>query len=491
MDARTTVLPTLLLTLLSTRAASAEPLEIPHRGGELVVDGDLTDWEGVAPATGGGQQGDAPVRLSLAWDAQTLYAAVVVEDEDVVAGEPGDDPWAVDRIELAIEPDGDGATLGEGDLRVLVGCNGSVAVHRAARPSADGRVVMAGTGPVAGLRAAARRRPGGYDVELAVPTSLALSAEGATGRVLAVDLLRTDLLPSGPGEPSLAARSWAWSDAEGGKPPQVVLAGAPPLLQRAGQGASSWLLTLLASLLAASSTAVFFLILQRRKLARFHALARRLEELEREPGGRPTGKTRSVPVPGATAPPREPTAPRAELGAEAPPPAAPPQDSATDDVPPVAPSPKGTVDPYDPSARELVARIAEVEQQECAEEPVGVPEGRALAEQTLAWVLQHLSANPSVADLAKAMHVTPRTLQRGLQRSLECTPRELLLTVRMREAKRLLKTGAYRVSEAAYEVGFEDPAHFSRRFKAYYGCTPSELVEHYRGVTEPRDPGAL
>ena len=73
------------------------------------------------------------------------------------------------------------------------------------------------------------------------------------------------------------------------------------------------------------------------------------------------------------------------------------------------------------------------------------------------------------------VHVSPRTLQRGIKDALHRSPRELILAVKMKEARRLLETGALRVSEVAYRVGFDNPDHFSRRFKAYHGVPPSAL----------------
>ncbi len=78
-------------------------------------------------------------------------------------------------------------------------------------------------------------------------------------------------------------------------------------------------------------------------------------------------------------------------------------------------------------------------------------------------------------DLADDLNLSLRSVQRGLAATLNCTPRELILAVKMREGKRLLLDEGYRVQEASRAVGFEDPFHFSRRFKAYYQMSPSEM----------------
>lgn len=80
-------------------------------------------------------------------------------------------------------------------------------------------------------------------------------------------------------------------------------------------------------------------------------------------------------------------------------------------------------------------------------------------------------------ELAEELSLSLRSLQRGLAGSLECTPRELILAIKMREAKRSLIEDEARVQEAARAVGFDDPFHFSRRFKSYYGVSPTEMQE--------------
>ena len=90
-------------------------------------------------------------------------------------------------------------------------------------------------------------------------------------------------------------------------------------------------------------------------------------------------------------------------------------------------------------------------------------------------VYEHLLQPLTPADLADGLNISLRSLQRGLAATLGCTPRELILAIKMREAKRWLIEEDARVQEAARAVGFDDPFHFSRRFKAYYHVSPTEM----------------
>ena len=79
-------------------------------------------------------------------------------------------------------------------------------------------------------------------------------------------------------------------------------------------------------------------------------------------------------------------------------------------------------------------------------------------------------------EVAEAIGVSPRTLQRACHDELGASPRDVILAVKMRRAHDLLTTGRWRVGEVAEQVGFESPYHFSRRFKDLFGRPPSAVI---------------
>ena len=53
--------------------------------------------------------------------------------------------------------------------------------------------------------------------------------------------------------------------------------------------------------------------------------------------------------------------------------------------------------------------------------------------------------------------------------------------MKMREAKRLLEVGDLRVNEVASRLGFSSPFYFSRRFRTFFGMSPSECRQAGEG----------
>jgi transcriptional regulator GlxA family with amidase domain len=77
----------------------------------------------------------------------------------------------------------------------------------------------------------------------------------------------------------------------------------------------------------------------------------------------------------------------------------------------------------------------------------------------------------SVKGLADKYGVSVRALERLFLSALGVTPRRCLKRLRMQRAIELLRDGS-NVSEAAFRLGYQDPSHFSRDFKAHYGFVP-------------------
>ncbi len=88
----------------------------------------------------------------------------------------------------------------------------------------------------------------------------------------------------------------------------------------------------------------------------------------------------------------------------------------------------------------------------------------------------------SVESTARALGLTPRTLQRRLSES-DTSHRLLLDAVRRDFAQRYLLDSQLSIEQIAQLLGFSEPSAFHRAFRRWTGLTPSEFRE--QGVADP------
>jgi len=91
---------------------------------------------------------------------------------------------------------------------------------------------------------------------------------------------------------------------------------------------------------------------------------------------------------------------------------------------------------------------------------------------------------PTIERLARRLHMSVRTLQRHM-RDVGFTFQALLDEVRRQSAVGLIESGKNSVTETAFQLGYSDPAHFTRAFRRWTGIAPSEFgrVCRLRGHT--------
>ncbi len=94
--------------------------------------------------------------------------------------------------------------------------------------------------------------------------------------------------------------------------------------------------------------------------------------------------------------------------------------------------------------------------------------------------IQHGRVEPlTVATLAGAIGVSPRTLTRRFRAALDLTPQAYLEEVRIDAARRLLEDTRLPIDELRHQIGFADPTSFRRAFKRRTGLTPGRYRQRY------------
>jgi AraC-like DNA-binding protein len=93
--------------------------------------------------------------------------------------------------------------------------------------------------------------------------------------------------------------------------------------------------------------------------------------------------------------------------------------------------------------------------------------------QALAYTLAHLSDTPTFAAVAKAVHVSERTLARRFLTETGMTWSQFTHRARMIRAMELLAAPEATVIEVIDAVGFASVSAFHHAFRAFTGETPS------------------
>ena len=92
-------------------------------------------------------------------------------------------------------------------------------------------------------------------------------------------------------------------------------------------------------------------------------------------------------------------------------------------------------------------------------------------------VIEHLEeADFDVEHLEQAMDMSKMQLYRKLKMLTSLAGNEFIRSIRLQQARLLLEKGSLNVSEVAYQVGFNDPAYFTRAFKKQYGHSPKTFI---------------
>lgn len=86
---------------------------------------------------------------------------------------------------------------------------------------------------------------------------------------------------------------------------------------------------------------------------------------------------------------------------------------------------------------------------------------------------------PTIEDIADALHISPRTLQRRLQDEGFSFQR-VLEEARRQLARHYLNNSALELNEAAYLLGYEDGNSFVRAFRTWEGIPPARWREQQR-----------
>ena len=131
-----------------------------------------------------------------------------------------------------------------------------------------------------------------------------------------------------------------------------------------------------------------------------------------------------------------------------------------------------------PALADLVARYLVVDERP-SQSAYTIPSALAQSDPTVAafecWIREHLAEPVSIADAAKAIGVSERTLQRSVQRTIGTSPIRFVQDLRIERARHLLRTTDLSVEIISRKVGYEHAHTLRVLLRERTGKTASAL----------------
>ncbi|MBO5487258.1 MAG: AraC family transcriptional regulator [Eubacterium sp.] len=123
---------------------------------------------------------------------------------------------------------------------------------------------------------------------------------------------------------------------------------------------------------------------------------------------------------------------------------------------------------------QILAALIEVHHDTLSDEEQHEYPHRIYLQQALDYMNTHLQENIKISSIASHIGIDRSYLANIFKSTLEISPQEYLLTLRMNRAADLLQNTDQKITVIANEVGYSDPLTFTKMFKRIKGMSPSE-----------------
>jgi AraC-like DNA-binding protein len=90
-------------------------------------------------------------------------------------------------------------------------------------------------------------------------------------------------------------------------------------------------------------------------------------------------------------------------------------------------------------------------------------------------IQSNMYSNLSIDELARLCHLSTSSFKRKFNDTFSTSPKKYISQKKVEKAAALLKSDDSRISDIAYDVGFDSVATFNRNFTSIYGKSPSEF----------------
>lgn len=103
----------------------------------------------------------------------------------------------------------------------------------------------------------------------------------------------------------------------------------------------------------------------------------------------------------------------------------------------------------------------------------------------VAWIKENYAQSITIKELAKLTNMSVSGLHHKFKAVTTLGPVQYQKQLRLQEARRLMLSGAFNVTAAAMEVGYENASQFSREYRRLFGSPPSKDIKALRNSPVP------
>lgn len=113
-------------------------------------------------------------------------------------------------------------------------------------------------------------------------------------------------------------------------------------------------------------------------------------------------------------------------------------------------------------------------------------------ERAISWYLEHLQQNPTVRQVAGAIHVSPSHLRRLFWQARRSSPKAVFRRLRLERAKELMSRSTLTLEQVAHDCGYASASHLCRDCREVDGFSPTtwrkRLIDRF---VHPLPPGQI
>ena len=98
--------------------------------------------------------------------------------------------------------------------------------------------------------------------------------------------------------------------------------------------------------------------------------------------------------------------------------------------------------------------------------------------EVVCYIEEHITEKITVGDIARQVYLSQAHLQRVFEFAFDVSIAEYVRSRKLQKSLEMLYETEAKISDIAYDIGFEHESSFIRSFKREFGITPGEARKH-------------